>query len=201
MDGAERGGSGHGAAPRGGALADAGVARAGGAQMADPAAAAHVGTDRAGLTARLAGQALRLRHEGLPADVQTVARDCLTDWLGCALAGSLEPASRIVAAGVLEEGGRPQSTLIGAAGLDAAGSGTAGPGLASTGAAGPGAAARVSMAQAAWANGTASHALDYDDVNLALPGHPGVALIPGLLALAEHRGARGGLPGRLRRRL
>ena len=34
-------------------------------------------------------------------------------------------------------------------------------------------------------NGTASHALDYDDVNMAILGHPTVAVLPGLLALAE----------------
>ena len=33
--------------------------------------------------------------------------------------------------------------------------------------------------------------LDYDDVNLAMPGHPTVAILPALLALAEERGATG----------
>jgi 2-methylcitrate dehydratase PrpD len=40
-------------------------------------------------------------------------------------------------------------------------------------------------------NGAASHALDYDDVNWTLQGHPSVAIIPGLLALAEFRAASG----------
>lgn len=88
----------------------------------------------------------------------------MTDWLGCTFGGVHEPASEIIAESVLEEGGARQATLIG---LDT----------------------KVSMAQAALVNGTASHALDYDDVNLALPGHLGVAIIPGLLALAEYRGA------------
>ena len=35
------------------------------------------------------------------------------------------------------------------------------------------------------------HALDYDDVNLAMPGHPSVAILPGLLALAEERQSTG----------
>lgn len=117
-----------------------------------------------GLTARLAEQALRVRHEQLPDDVRRVARDCLTDWLACALAGAREPASRIVAACLLDEGGAPQATLIGTGG-------------------------KASVAQAALANGTASHALDYDDVNLALPGHVSVAVLPGLVALAEQRQA------------
>ena len=42
---------------------------------------------------------------------------------------------------------------------------------------------------AALVNGTASHALDFDDVNMAILGHPTVAVLPGLLALAEETGA------------
>ena len=47
----------------------------------------------------------------------------------------------------------------------------------------------TSSRQAALINGSASHALDYDDVNMACTGHPSVVLIPALLALAESRGA------------
>src|ERR1700704_990235 len=45
--------------------------------------------------------------------------------------------------------------------------------------------ARLPALSAALVNGAAGHALDYDDVNLAMPGHPSVAILPGLLALAE----------------
>ncbi len=44
---------------------------------------------------------------------------------------------------------------------------------------------------AALANGTASHALDFDDVNMAMPGHPSVAILPALLALSEELHASG----------
>lgn len=117
-----------------------------------------------GLTAQLIERALRVRYEDLPADVRRVAGDCLADWLACTFAGLDEPASRLVAAFVKDEGGARQATLIGLG-------------------------CRGSLSQAALVNGTASHALDYDDVNLALPGHLGVAIIPGLLALAEYREA------------
>lgn len=117
-----------------------------------------------GLTLRIAERALQLRHADLPADVRRVARDCVADWLGCTFAGLGEPASRIVAKTVRDEGGAHQATLIGLG-------------------------AEASVAQAALLNGTASHALDYDDVNLALPGHPGVAILPAVLALAEWREA------------
>lgn len=119
-----------------------------------------------GLTMRMATEALQIRHEEMPAAVRGVARDCLADWLGCTFAGLQEPTAAIVTRAVLEEGGAPQSTLVGRG-------------------------IKASMAQAALANGTASHALDYDDVNLALPGHPSVAILPALLALAEHRDAPG----------
>lgn len=117
-----------------------------------------------GLTTQLVEQAARVRYEDLPTNVCRVARDCLVDWLGCTFAGLDEPASRLVAAFANEEGGARQATLIGLG-------------------------CRSSLSQAALVNGTASHALDYDDVNLTLPGHLSVAIIPGLLALAEYRDA------------
>ncbi|MGW0810878.1 MmgE/PrpD family protein [Nonomuraea sp. NPDC002799] len=50
---------------------------------------------------------------------------------------------------------------------------------------------RTSPEQAALINGTAGHVLDYDDVTSPLRGHPSIALIPGLLALAEAEDADG----------
>jgi 2-methylcitrate dehydratase PrpD len=51
--------------------------------------------------------------------------------------------------------------------------------------------ARASAAEAALANGTAGHALDYDDVADELKGHPSVVLVSALLALAEARASSG----------
>jgi 2-methylcitrate dehydratase PrpD len=45
---------------------------------------------------------------------------------------------------------------------------------------------RSSPYGAALANGAASHVLDFDDVNVAMIGHPAVVVIPAALALAEH---------------
>ncbi len=50
---------------------------------------------------------------------------------------------------------------------------------------------RVSAAQAALLNGTAGHALDWDDVSPGSMMHPSVVLIPALLAEAEAAGASG----------
>jgi 2-methylcitrate dehydratase PrpD len=48
---------------------------------------------------------------------------------------------------------------------------------------------RAPAPEAAWINGTAAHALDYDDV--ALLGHPSAVLVPAILAEAEHLGSTG----------
>ena len=119
-----------------------------------------------GLTAYLVEQALALRLDALSADALEVARACVTDWLACSFAGLSEPVATILAASMLEEGGRPQATLIGRA-------------------------ERGTVLQAALYNGALSHALDYDDVNLAVPGHMSAAILPAVMALAEHRGASG----------
>src|SRR5207248_225473 len=50
---------------------------------------------------------------------------------------------------------------------------------------------RTTAAQAAFLNGTAGHALDYDDVADEMKGHPSVVLVSALLALAEARRASG----------
>ncbi len=48
---------------------------------------------------------------------------------------------------------------------------------------------RIPAPEAAWINGTAAHALDYDDV--ALRGHPSTVLVPAILAEGESLGATG----------
>ncbi len=50
-------------------------------------------------------------------------------------------------------------------------------------------AARATAPEAAWINGVAAHALDYDDV--ALRGHPSTVLVPAILAEAEALDATG----------
>ena len=82
------------------------------------------------------------------------------DWLAVGRAGVQEPVSRILRAQAGEEAGAGQATLFGGG--------------------------RVPMRMAALANGTISHALDYDDTHFAHIGHPSVAVFPAALAMAEH---------------
>jgi len=44
---------------------------------------------------------------------------------------------------------------------------------------------RVSVLNAALVNGVSAHALDFDDVKIALGGHPSAPVVPALLALAD----------------
>jgi 2-methylcitrate dehydratase PrpD len=50
-----------------------------------------------------------------------------------------------------------------------------------------GSARRGPVEDAALANGTAAHALDYDDLHQSLSGHPSVPVLPAALALAERQ--------------
>lgn len=50
---------------------------------------------------------------------------------------------------------------------------------------------RTSALNAALVNGTSAHAMDFDDVNIALGGHPSAPMVPALMALAEMTGATG----------
>jgi len=119
-----------------------------------------------GLTRALAEQARALSYADLPDDVRMLGRQCVLDYIACTLAGAAEELTGIVLAEMQEQGGAPTATVIGHG-------------------------ARLPMLSAALVNGAASHALDFDDVNLAMTGHPSVVLLSALLALAEQRGSAG----------
>lgn len=97
------------------------------------------------LTRRLATAAAALRWEDVPAPARVVARQAALDTIGCALAGSGEPLSGILVAELAEAGGAPQAGVIGRS-------------------------IRLPTTAAALANGAAAHALDFDDVNMGMPG-------------------------------
>jgi 2-methylcitrate dehydratase PrpD len=123
-------------------------------------------THTANLTEFLAFRATNLRYEDIPEPARALARQCILDYFGVAIAAADDPLVRILLDEMAEAGGAPQACVIGHA-------------------------ARLPALSAALVNGAAAHALDYDDVNMAMPGHPSVAILPGLLALAELTGASG----------
>jgi len=118
------------------------------------------------ITERLAQFVIDTRLSDLPREVLAGARNAVIDTVGCALAGTLEPASEIALAWVREQGGRPQATCWGG----------------STGGA---------PAEVAFANGIAAHALDFDDSLPSMRGHPSATMVPAALAVAEVSGAAG----------
>jgi 2-methylcitrate dehydratase PrpD len=118
------------------------------------------------LTRTLAERAVAITYDALPEDVRELARQCVLDYLGVGLIGADDELVRILLDELNEAGGATQAAVIGHA-------------------------ARLPMGAAALVNGAIAHALDYDDVNLAMPGHPSVSILPALLALAEERKASG----------
>jgi 2-methylcitrate dehydratase PrpD len=118
------------------------------------------------LTRTLAERACTVTYDGLPEEVRELARQCVLDYLGVGLAGADDELARILLEEVTEAGGTAQAGVIGHS-------------------------ARLPMLSAALVTGAIAHALDYDDVNLAMPGHPSVAILPALLALAEEKKASG----------
>ncbi|HEY0580587.1 MAG TPA: MmgE/PrpD family protein, partial [Chloroflexota bacterium] len=110
--------------------------------------------------ASLADFCQHLRWHELPAEVQDRTRELLLDLLGVALAGSRQPSSPPAAQAALQLGGSGGASVIGSG-------------------------RQTSAVFAALANGTAAHAVELDDVTTESSLHPGVAVIPAALALAE----------------
>lgn len=118
------------------------------------------------LTQQLAAFVVDTDVRNIPAQVLDGARDALIDTIGCGLAGSLEPISEITTRWVRETGARGQATVLGQP-------------------------LKTSPAEAAFANGIAGHALDFDDSLPTLRGHPSTTMGPAALAVAEVTGASG----------
>jgi 2-methylcitrate dehydratase PrpD len=117
------------------------------------------------LLLELARKALAIDLAALPPAALDAARLALLDTVGVALAGSGEACvhATIAASDIADTG--PASLF--------------------------GRAATTGILDAALVNGTAAHALDFDDCSNTLGGHPSAPVLPALWALAEARGASG----------
>lgn len=98
-----------------------------------------------------------------PATLSAVNRSCF-DAVGVLLAGTTQPVGQIIQRYALARGGAAESTLLPSG-------------------------VRTSAPEAAFANATMAHALDYDDMGSY--GHPTAPMLPALLALGETTGATG----------
>ncbi len=113
---------------------------------------------------KLSNKINNLQYNALSADAVHWAKVGILDTVGVTLAGAAEEATRIT---------------LGVSG------GSSGPALVF------GHARRIGALDAALVNGTASHALDFDDCNNTLGGHPSAPILPALFALADEIGATG----------
>jgi 2-methylcitrate dehydratase PrpD len=117
------------------------------------------------VTAKIAGFVTELKYASIPTAAVQTAKIAVRDCLGVALAGSKEEDAKICAQIARQENAREDATVIGQG-------------------------FKTSALQAAFANGTAAHALDFDH-SFTLMGQPTAPIIPAIFALGESLGASG----------
>jgi 2-methylcitrate dehydratase PrpD len=100
-----------------------------------------------------------------PEEAITAALNAFVDTIGVAIPGAAEPVTRKVFTSVADWGGGPCTAI----GFDA----------------------KLAAPWAALVNGTAAHALDFDDNFDPPKAHASAVLVPAILALAEQEGASG----------
>jgi 2-methylcitrate dehydratase PrpD len=111
------------------------------------------------LTAKVSEFVTETHFEHIPPQALETAKIALLDSLGVALAGSRETSAKICAEIVRQEEARQEAVVIGQG-------------------------FRSSALQAAFVNGTAVHALDYD-YSISRGGQPAAAIFPALFSLSE----------------
>lgn len=102
-------------------------------------------------------QLVKFSTADVPEEAAAMMRLSLFDWAACGIAGATEPEFKQFRGAQMTEDG--PAHIFGGGDLGAA--------------------------SAALVNGTLSHALDYDDTHFAHIGHPSVAVLPAVIALAE----------------
>lgn len=113
------------------------------------------------VTRRIAAHFAATGFDDLPPATRHATRRALLDAMGVMLAATtLAPDTRPFRDQAIAEGGAPDARLLGHD-------------------------VRVPMPAAAFANGALAHALDFGDTFDAGPAHPGAALVPALLAIAD----------------
>lgn len=132
--------------------------------------------DLTGLTAAAVSFIADHGYGDIPEAARKLIKRCVLDGLAVALAGSEQEIMRIAERHVRRMGGNGQARIVGHAGY------------------------RVSIEQAAWCNGIAGHAMDWDDTQLAEgPGRPYGLLthptIPPLMAALAVADMQNGAPG------
>ncbi len=107
-----------------------------------------------------------LQFDDLSLKVRKTVQWALTDYVGVTIGGSDMPAAKLLREIQVEPGGSACSKIFGTD-------------------------RRLTVAEAVLLNGTASHALDYDDVSWTTIGHPTVTVAPVIFAYGEVLGKNG----------
>ena len=118
-----------------------------------------------GATEKIARFIIDTDYKSIPRNAVEKAKRTALDCVGTGLAGVAEPVSQTVTGYVTKLDGPAQSSVVGAG-------------------------IKISVADAALANGCIAHALDYDDCGVKI-GHPSVLVLPAVLSLGEHLKASG----------
>ncbi|MGA2463783.1 MAG: MmgE/PrpD family protein [Thermodesulfobacteriota bacterium] len=118
------------------------------------------------ITRKIAEFVAKTNFDNLPTEAVDATKRAILDTMGVAFAGSAEPASKIITSFVKKFECKPVCGVIMGK-------------------------IRTSSPNAALANGTMAHTLDYDDTCAGLQGHPSVPLFPAVMALGEEFGCSG----------
>lgn len=112
------------------------------------------------LLEQIAEKIVAIRYAELPPEAVVWAKAAIVDTVGVTLAGAGEDCARIVEKTLSIGAGHGDCLIFGSD-------------------------RRTGPLDAALINGTAAHALDYDDVSNSLGGHPSAPLLPAMFALAD----------------
>ena len=122
--------------------------------------------NQTGLTCNTAKWAAELEYEHLPQKVVQIAKYCFLDTIGVALAGSQAQSALKVKEYAADNSSHGNSSIWGST-------------------------IKTTAEIAALSNGTACHALDYDETNYSSIGHPAAIIVPALLALSQEHKCHG----------
>jgi 2-methylcitrate dehydratase PrpD len=112
-----------------------------------------------GVTEKIASFVVETKYSELPQEAIVKTKEAALDCMGVILAAVNDPIGKIMIQYVKEKGGVPESGVVGGG-------------------------FRTTAEMAALANGTMSHALDYDDTGLSV-GHPSICIVPTALSFGE----------------
>ena len=114
-------------------------------------------------TQKLADWACRLQRSEIPPHTVAKAKQCLLEYLSCALVARHEKPAQLLMSTLAQLGGTPQVSVIGQV-------------------------RKLSLDQAALVNGALGHIWEIDDTHRHTMSHPGESIIPAALAVGEWLG-------------